>query len=773
MSYVNVAIVDFKSPWRGSLRTGMTFGVITLAMEALAVLPGRVALAGGQAQFGRSPTEFVIAGTFRDISDLALPVGGLVMVALAITMALRSSRGEQRLRISVARSVVGILALVSVLLWFTSAAAAEFKLQRGVDATLFDLQLASRDSSPVRTFITFLFLRRHLVPGSLALAASVVLLLRSLARSRKWTMAGRVPVFVGFTATTLAGFGLALVPLDPHVRCFRTIADRHVVGEPFPNLFATLGRSQENVRLGMKGLIERASFPPAQAEIGAGEKLLGVPSIPAPPEKVDCAAHPMARPLPVAGIEPIPKGKEGHHPLDPAAAVVLELLDRLSTELYEARPASSPIDVWQVMLESFRADDVHALAPSAPRVLAPFMNSLYEVALPDREITPKTKTVGSVIAVRQMWQAGSRTSQGLSSYMCGLGMLPYGLSFTRDFGPIPARCLIDVLADADLETSFFFGGNPSFDEMDSFFRQHRMRRIIGQMQQPRTAPTAEGGVSDRAMYAYAAAELAASAGDRARYTLLMSGSNHVPYRRPDDLPVEIDDRVEALRKDPAFIGGADDSGRLKTFAYADQALAELVEHVGSNLKRSIFVLGADHATADAFVWAPGPGWSKRDAHGRIPFVIILPEALVASASNPNRVRELVRELDVALDGHAWSQDDVPLFLLTLLGHSPKIRALPQELAWHTLGGERTSPYYTPPRPDVKVVGIDCAAELFGVDDEGAPHLPSETATFVKEEAEIYTMAPTLIPVAASLSRFLNGYANPCSSTTTNAHFPTR
>lgn len=78
------------------------------------------------------------------------------------------------------------------------------------------------------------------------------------------------------------------------------------------------------------------------------------------------------------------------------------------------------------------------------------------------------------------------------------------------------------------------------------------------------------------------------------------------------------------------------------------------------------------------------------------------------------------------------------------------------------GGERTSPFFAGPRSEVKIVGIDCVAEFFGTDEEGKGILAPETASFVKSANEIYTSSPSLIPVAATFSRFLNGYAAQCA-----------
>ncbi len=379
-----------------------------------------------------------------------------------------------------------------------------------------------------------------------------------------------------------------------------------------------------------------------------------------------------------------------------------------------------------------------------------------------------------MIAFRNLWQAGSRTSQGVSSYMCGLGMMPYGLSATRDFGPIPLRCVPDILADADFESTFFYGGSPSFDEMDSFFRGHGVKEIVGELQQPISSPTSEVGVSDRAVLAHAIERVAsAKLPGRGRYNLIMSGSNHSPYRRPDDLPADIDARVTSLTAHGSgFSGTSDDVARLRTFAYTDRALAELYAGVGDARDHSIFVFGADHSTGEPFVWPHDPAtdkdWVIDRALARIPYVIVFPEPLIARAAHPDVARDLVHRLNVVLDRQEWSQDDTPLLLLTLLAHAPTMKAMPPSSRWHTLGGERTSPFFKAPQT-AKIVGIDCLSEMFATDDQGHLVMPRETASFVTSPGEIYTMSPTLIPIAATFSQYLNGYAESCRDENLNKH----
>lgn len=734
-----------------SLGTGLGLGGVTLAVEALAVLPGRVTLGRHMGPLGQSPFEVAIAGTLRDLSDLARPVGLIVLLVLGALLLVRAKWPSAR----ASRVLIATYAMIAFGLWVTSATAAEFKVQRGVDPTWFDVQIATQATTPGDTAVGFVTSRRHYIPGLIGIALMAAFLTWVSRRAPGWLRPERARhrgvVIGGFVAATLAGWGLALVPLDPNVRVFATISDRHIVGEPFVNLFGGFGRSQENVRLGMRTLIETATFPPEHS--AKGVRLVGLPQVEGD-APIDCTVHPFARSFTGAdGVEPPRPGTIGHHELEPDAARVAELLDRLSAELYVDR--AKPIDVWQLMLESFRADDIHAIEASAPREVAPVVNGLYEAA---------AKGEGSVIAVRSMWQGGSRSSQGLSSYMCGLGTMPYGLSATRDFGAIPLRCLPDVLTDAKFETAFFYGGNPSFDEMDPFFRRHGITTIVGRQQFPLDAPVGQEGVTDRAVFARAVEDVAKSAADRARYTLIMSASNHVPYGRPEDVPPEIEARANALAAHPSFVGSKDDVSRVQTFAYADHAVGELLERLRTSARadRSIVVLGADHATGDPFVWK-NERRNLQAATARIPFAIVLPDALVASSKDPEAVRGVVRDLNRALDGRAWSQNDVPFFVLTLLSRSPGVRAIPAERRWHTLGGERTSPYFVSLTPEAKIIGIDSIADLYGESDAEESLLPPEKASFVSHPSEITTSSPSLIPVAAAMKTYLTGYVAKCGS----------
>ena len=108
----------------------------------------------------------------------------------------------------------------------------------------------------------------------------------------------------------------------------------------------------------------------------------------------------------------------------------------------------------------------------------------------------------------------------------------------------------------------------------------------------------------------------------------------------------------------------------------------------------------------------------------------------------------------------------PLFVLTLLAHAPGMRGI---AAGGTLAYARRRAHepvlLARSQPAAKVVGIDCVAELFGTDEHDRLAAPAgEGVVRERDATSIYTSSPSLVPIAATFSRFLNGYAARCSET---------
>ena len=185
---------------------------------------------------------------------------------------------------------------------------------------------------------------------------------------------------------------------------------------------------------------------------------------------------------------------------------------------------------------------------------------------------------GNVIVGKRVWQAGARTAQALSALTCGLGTLPYALAIGRDLGPLPLRCLPDVLTDSGFDASFYYGARPSFDNMETFIRLHGFSRVVGQWQLPRSLPIASWGVSDLALFDAVIAE-ANDFDDRPRYAIVMSVTNHMPFVAPADLPSAVADRVDAALARVPNSAGKDDQARLRTYSYTDYAVGHFIDGI--------------------------------------------------------------------------------------------------------------------------------------------------------------------------------------------------
>lgn len=733
-----------------ALRGGAALGAFFVTAIVLAVAPGRAALASMDTAHSR--LEVFLAGTCRDIASILPACGALSLVGLAVgTFCNRRRPEEDRARFRFRRFPAWILGALP-LLWLVSESAEEFRIQRGIDPTWFDFRLAWGDPAFVSSSLHIFLYRRHAVPSAVALGLLALAWLGFRVLSRHFGAASPGFTLVGFALTVAISDGLSLLPIDPRARLFHTLTDRSVVGQPFTTLFEPFGARPANVQLGLSSVIGHARITPRDLPVGAA--LLGLPPPPVLfPPAAACTPHPFARSFRADGEERA-RATGAAPPHAARAASLLLSLESLSAALF-AGPREAPL-VLEIMLEGFRADDVHALNPNAAPDVAPFMSKLYEGAV---------NGGNAVLASRRTFQAGVRTAQALSALTCGLGTLPFGISLGRDLGPLPFRCLPDVLEDAGFGANFYYGARVSFDNMDAFLNLHGFSRIVGQWQLPPGLPAVYWGVTDRSLFDAVLAE-SKTFDARARFAILMTVSNHMPFAEPGDLPDAIRARVQADLEGTHNLAGHDDLPRLLTLSYTDDAFEQFIARFGASPlgSRSIVVALGDHSTSDRFVW-PRPDGARADtddARSRIPFVILFPEALILASEDPGRTRDAIRAANAELDRLPISENDVPSLLLALLSKSAELRRLPPEARWHTLGGAVTSPWFGGPTGESAALsGIDSATEFFSLDAEGRRIGPVANAGPLEAASDLYTACPPLQPVRSLLASFLNGYANEC------------
>jgi hypothetical protein len=732
----------------------------------LANAPGRYALAMRERQFGQGVGTLLGLALLGDVACFA-PLIAVVMVPFDWLGATKAAMGWQR-RATVA-AAAATLAVLTVLLWAAVVAATEFRIQRGTYPALREALDALADASVVRPSAKIALFERYSGPTLVALTAWLVAAaIHARDRRRRpsgdararalgpmvWTLVmsgslGALVLLVRLIASPLTAEA-AVPPV------LRLVTGAHGPGLPLPKgdvraVLRSTDWGDEAVGRGMRWLGFGAAETRAllAADHGARER-----------------GHPLARPLP--GDAPPPDARlETQRTGDitiangeEQAPLVRAFLD-LSSALFDGR--HEPITVWHIALESFRADDVHALHSAAPAALTPFVNAAYESA-----VSGDPRAVG----FRDAYQSGVRTAQAISGLWCGLGALPFQLALSRDLVELPMRCVPDVLRDAGFAARVYYGADARFEHLDEFARQHRVA-VIDRAAFPSGLPQgAFGGVTDAALFSAALGDVAAT--DTLSYRFVLTLSTHVPFDLPEDLSPATERLVADVVRRRAAPTPAEDVRRLVTLAYTDAALAEFVKRIETSAaaSRTMLVISADHATADAFLW----DHPEAGAWARVPLVFYFPPAFLDAGQDREKIRSALHTAQALASSVSVSLNDVPMLLLSLLARHPALAGLPANLRWHTSGSAATSARRANTASDAPTfLGIDAASRVFwlkaapvGFVDSGERSIPFS----IWDEP----LGPTLSDVTGALSALLRacsgtGSVSRCDSPAAGAERP--
>ncbi len=728
-----------------AMRPGIRLGWIPVALALIAHVPGRRVYAANEALHGRPAWQFLCAGLLGDLVYVgpALCLAFVVPLGVGALVARRRPTGRA---MSLARYSSAALAVAIVLVaWMFSVGAIESKLERGLYPTYLETRAALGSASFVLGSLPTLLLDRYWKTSLVVLLVSGLLLVVHLRESKR-TIRSRRDV-LGFALGSLL---LLLVGAE--------LLHRGRIVFPRTGGYTETRSPIETVALGKFPWRDHAALTDgmrqlfASREYGAEEKRAGLRVLGFPETSAErllafehgeaCSSpHPLARPLDRAAE------KNGS-----SADALLDDLERLSSALFEGRP--EPLIVWQIAMESFRADDIHALQPLAPAELTPVMSRLYD----DR---------AHAIAFRQAFQGGFRTAQNLSALLCGVGSLPFNVATARDMGHFPLRCLPDVLSDAGVDTRAFYASDMAYDGMLEFFRYHGVEATQA-ADMPQGLPVGSWrGVSDRALYdqVLAHAEERSKHDMRAQYNFVLTLSGHTPFSRPTDMPAAVAERVEqACKKSPW--AREDDCARLAVVAYADHALGELLEKLEHSplASRSIVIVSADHATSEISLW---PGSSEEKGRAHVPYVVYVPAAVVAGASRPETLAPLMAALHDRAATQVVSLADSPTLVTALLSSTRELRSIPSAWRFHTLGGQATSPHFAfAARPAARIWGTDSAAFVFSADASGNVSTYENKNRPFSNVDELDAMNPSLRGPAAFLSSFVKGYLRHCEPTLT-------
>lgn len=709
-----------------ALRRGLFSGLGAVAVLALAALPARLSVAARGFGPLAVKAERAAVGVCIDLAAVALV---LAPVVLALSFAVP---WLARWRLGSRWQGAGAMLVAfpaGFPLWVLTVVAQEVKAERGAFPTMFDLAEGGTNASFVEGTLGFLQYQRVWLPAAVGLVLAGGLVAWRWRRAggeagpwRTWAL--------GVVGGLGAGSGLVL-SLTLGLSAVSNRFTAAALGDPLTGLVESaadlaLHRGPSAPRQ----LVLDAELPPELARAGAAR--LGWPA--RDDARAPCWPHPHARPLDPSK-EPPTK--------DPRGGALLDALGRASRAFFGADAGA--VAVFVLSLEGFRADDVHALNPRAPRDIAPFVTGLYERARAGGR---------GVLAPALAYQAGVRTAQGLGALTCGVGTLPYNLSFIRDLHPFPVRCAPDVLVDAGFEASFFYGSDLTFDGVDVFLREHRFSTVVGQADFPGDAPKGTwAGITDFAVFDEAVSRVARGLeAGTSQLSVVMSLSHHSPFTAPQDLPAEVTARVDAALKAAPNRADGDDRQRLVAFSYTDAAVQRLFAGLEAHglADRSIVLLAADHSTGHAYVW--GAQGTETDAQkAQLPLALVIPDAFRARARDPAALDAALTDAQRLLDDGPLSQNDVPALLLSLLSAHSGLLALAPAARWHTLGGQVTSPWFDPGgEADSYLLGINGVSELFALNRAGERVGGYEDSVFLKTRADRYRVTPRLIPVTATL-----------------------
>jgi len=225
--------------------------------------------------------------------------------------------------------------------------------------------------------------------------------------------------------------------------------------------------------------------------------------------------------------------------------------------------AIPPLNVVVVLEESFGSAFVGALHPG-PADLTPHFDSL--------------AAEGTLLV--NAYATGNRTIRAIEATTAALPPLP-GISIvrrpaSRDLFTLPA-----LLRERGYHTMFNYGGRSLFDGMGSYLRHNGVDRVIELGDYPDTAFRTAWGVADEVIFDRALAEMDTLAASGAPfYALILTVSNHKPYRFPEEAVT----RITAL------------GGRRNAVRYADYALGRFIRQARAHafFENTLFVLMGDH-----------------------------------------------------------------------------------------------------------------------------------------------------------------------------------
>ncbi|MBV6342741.1 LTA synthase family protein [Candidatus Magnetobacterium casense] len=219
---------------------------------------------------------------------------------------------------------------------------------------------------------------------------------------------------------------------------------------------------------------------------------------------------------------------------------------------------------------------------------------------------------------------GTRTVRGLEAVTLSMPPTPGGSIVKQQHNEELPSSWGRLMKQKGYQTSFMYGGDGLFDNMNYFFSHNGFDTIIDRKDFGKDEVVFENawGVCDEALFSKAIREFDKShASKKPFFTLIMTTSNHRPYTYPDG-------RIDI----------ASHSGRDGAVKYTDYAIGKFIRDSSQRpwFKDTVFVILADHCANSA-------GKTELPVRNyRIPLLIYSPAHIT-----PMRIDKLSSQIDVA------------------------------------------------------------------------------------------------------------------------------
>ncbi|MCD6364844.1 MAG: LTA synthase family protein [Planctomycetes bacterium] len=228
----------------------------------------------------------------------------------------------------------------------------------------------------------------------------------------------------------------------------------------------------------------------------------------------------------------------------------------------------------------------------------------------------------------RLYAVGARTCRGVVGVLCGhpdiAGVTLLKRKETGKFMTLPS-----VFKARGYETTFIYGGDPRFDNMEEFFQTRGIDRFIGQEQIGKDK-AGSWGVPDEMIFNRAHEEFSRlSRKGKKFFSFILTVSNHSPYVVPAGRT-----KLDPAKTEEAKINNA--------YRYADWALGEFFRKVEKSnyFKRTVFLLVADHGShLDRREILDVPGY-------RIP-ALIYAGGIETPIAAPRRISTVCSQADLA------------------------------------------------------------------------------------------------------------------------------